>query len=723
MIKLNNSKRITKKQLGGFLSNLVTQNAPTIVPKINSVLDSLFNRETESRNFVPSKQPKINPKDMKDIIEKRRALYGNGNAEYDKFEGITPDLKAYQETLNPEEKRLFSKYKDFYHVNEGLDANGNIMNINVKNPQSKDAYDPDHDYFKNEGSCKGLGCYELILDDNRDIIPKDKMRMIRRKSALNLDVIPENYDGIVDEFVNTGIARKLKDRNEPFDIKKHSKMINEAIARGDKVFWQKIYQPDKKGFIAGHSGYFTQPYKQEDGSQKGLITFASEQDGLNANHYYDFKQDKRSLDAMGIAVIPKKTKQLGGSIDNTSVKRPFSIIDIERNKKDFYQRQLEQNKTFLNPQKDVNPNAKQVFIDEQQKREANNRINKRQDLVNNVALAASPLPVVGEIFGAASGIANGVVDLAQGEYGNVALNASPYGISKIPFNKLGSKYLPNAYKVNPFANKGENGYMDLMRIQEKNGVPLAQLAREGRLFPTWLNNEETAIKLGEKEKHFGEWFTNDKSDIDWYMNDRQFKNPEIINLKVPNNVVNKYSVNNISTAKKLSSAHDREFIIPKAEQDNFKPDWLRGYTKQLGGVLKSDDRSNFKRFFDEKTKPIRDLSRMYSETAEKGYETFDKNYPTVSDKASAITAVTSLFPHPAVKYPSMGANIMLDLLNLENDDNKAELAAELAALYLNQIPKLAGKKINLASRLLTGVTSLNSDILPKDAKIKKFPKK
>ena len=76
---------------------------------------------------------------------------------------------------------------------------------------------------------------------------------------------------------------------------------------------------------------------------------------------------------------------------NTSVKRPFSIIDIERNKKDFYQRQLEQNKTFLNPQKDVNPNAKQVFIDEQQKREANNRINKRQDLVNNVALAASPL--------------------------------------------------------------------------------------------------------------------------------------------------------------------------------------------------------------------------------------------------------------------------------------------------------------------------------------------
>ena len=533
MIKLNNSKRITKKQLGGFLSNLVTQNAPTIVPKINSVLDSLFNRETESRNFVPTKQPKVNPKDMKDIIEKRRALYGNGNAEYDKFEGITPDLKAYQETLNPEEKRLFSKYKDFYHVNEGLDANGNIMNINVKNPQSKDAYDPDHDYFKNEGSCKGLGCYELILDDNRDIIPKDKMKMIRRKSALNLDIIPENYDGIVDEFVNTGIAKKLKDRNEPFDIKKHSKMVNEAIARGDKVFWQKIYQPDKKGFIAGHSGYFTQPYKQEDGSQKGLITFASEQDGLNANHYYDFKQDKRSLDAMGIAIIPKKKKQLGGGIDNTSVERPVSIIDIERNKKDFYQRQLEQNKTFLNPQKDVNPNAKQVFIDEQQKREANNRINKRQDLVNNVALAASP----------------------------------------------------------------------------------------------------------------------------------------------------------------------------------------------LGGVLKSDDRSNFKRFFDEKTKPIRDLSRMYSETAEKGYETFDKNYPTVSDKASAITAVTSLFPHPAVKYPSMGANIMLDLLNLENDDNKAELAAELAALYLNQIPKLAGKKINLASHLLTGVTSLNSDILPKDAKIKKFPKK
>ena len=129
--------------------------------------------------------------------------------------------------------------------------------------------------------------------------------------------------------------------------------------------------------------------------------------------------------------------------------------------------------------------------------------------------------------------------------------------------------------------------------------------------------------------------------------------------------------------------------------------------------LKSDDRSAFKRFFDKRTKPIRDLGRMYSETAKKGYETFDRNYPTISDKASAITAISSLFPHPIVKYGSIGANVMLDLLNLENDDNKAELAA----LYLNQIPKLAGKKVNLASHLLTGVTSLNSGILPKDSKL------
>jgi hypothetical protein len=139
--------------------------------------------------------------------------------------------------------------------------------------------------------------------------------------------------------------------------------------------------------------------------------------------------------------------------------------------------------------------------------------------------------------------------------------------------------LKNAYKYNPWANKGDIGYTDLMRIQQKNAVPLSQLARENKLFPSWLNSEENARKFAEREKHFGEWFTKDKTDLDWYKQDREFRDPEIINIKVPNDILDIYNVNNVPSAKSLSRAYDREFIIPKELQNEFKPNWLTGYQK------------------------------------------------------------------------------------------------------------------------------------------------
>lgn len=215
------------------------------------------------------------------------------------------------------------------------------------------------------------------------------------------------------------------------------------------------------------------------------------------------------------------------------------------------------------------------------------------------------LDVTGGIGSMASGLGAIPLNLNRGNYGQALLSvASPLATGALagvgsptvgqfvnnvanPFagtgdliNNLGNKYLPNAYKLNPFANKGTEGFTDLMRIQQKGDVPLSVLAKNKKLSPSWMNSEQAVKTFEEREKHFGEWFTKDKTDLDWYKADREFSNPEIINLKVPNYLLDKYSVKNIPTANKLSRASDREFVIPKSEQNNFKPNWLRGY-KQI----------------------------------------------------------------------------------------------------------------------------------------------
>ena len=107
--------------------------------------------------------------------------------------------------------------------------------------------------------------------------------------------------------------------------------------------------------------------------------------------------------------------------------------------------------------------------------------------------------------------------------------------------------------------------VDLWRIQEKNARPMSDLATEGKLGAMFKN--EKAIKhFKDREEHFGQWFTKDKADLDWYKKDREFANPEIINLKVPKSKLDNYSNYN----KSLSSAPDREFVIPYDQQSLYK---------------------------------------------------------------------------------------------------------------------------------------------------------
>jgi hypothetical protein len=107
--------------------------------------------------------------------------------------------------------------------------------------------------------------------------------------------------------------------------------------------------------------------------------------------------------------------------------------------------------------------------------------------------------------------------------------------------------------------------VDLWRIQERDAKPMAQLAAEGKLGKHF-QNEKAINHFKDREEHFGKWFTKDKNDFDFYKADREFNDPEIINLKVPRSKLEQYNQYN----KSLSRAPDREFVVPFEEQELYK---------------------------------------------------------------------------------------------------------------------------------------------------------
>lgn len=107
--------------------------------------------------------------------------------------------------------------------------------------------------------------------------------------------------------------------------------------------------------------------------------------------------------------------------------------------------------------------------------------------------------------------------------------------------------------------------IDLWRIQEKGARPMAELAAEGKLGPMF-QNEKAIQHFKDREKYFGQWFTKDKNDFDFYRTDREFIDPEIIQLKVPKNKLQEFQ----NYDKSLSRASDREFVIPSEQQELYR---------------------------------------------------------------------------------------------------------------------------------------------------------
>lgn len=175
-------------------------------------------------------------------------------------------------------------------------------------------------------------------------------------------------------------------------------------------------------------------------------------------------------------------------------------------------------------------------------------------------------PVTGEVIGGR-------------HYAHRVINPETGGaMTKIPASEIkayrSKPHWLRGYKEVPKPTTVED-LVDLYRVQEKGAKTFAQLAAEGKI-PKVFNNPEVLARKAAEEKHFGQWFTNDKADIDWYMKDREFTNPEIIHLRVPKSKLSQYQ----NYDKTLSRAPEREFVIPHEEQKIYK--------QKEGGIIKDN---------------------------------------------------------------------------------------------------------------------------------------
>jgi hypothetical protein len=162
-------------------------------------------------------------------------------------------------------------------------------------------------------------------------------------------------------------------------------------------------------------------------------------------------------------------------------------------------------------------------------------------------------------------------------------NAANIGLSAIDPTLIGggSKLVGKQLGKQLGKNLTKDELITLYRIQEREGKTFAQLAEEGKI-PKVFNNQETISRKNDQEKYFGQWFTKDKADLDWYGKDREFTNPEIIELQVPKSKLPEYQ----NYDKSLSRAPDREFVIPQEEQIKYKVSPSNaGKTNVLGEIV------------------------------------------------------------------------------------------------------------------------------------------
>jgi len=187
---------------------------------------------------------------------------------------------------------------------------------------------------------------------------------------------------------------------------------------------------------------------------------------------------------------------------------------------------------------------------------------------------------------------------------------------------------PNAYKYNPWAAKEATEKM-LVRARPVGQDPYVNMAEnlrakqaageELKWYQKNLLNPQTNPDMKAREKYFGQWFADNPSNLDYYINPatRNFSDNaqiEILKAQMPKELASKYSVKNFEDAKRLSNLPNSEYILPKdmiqkLEKYSLKdlpilqaefnelntPHWLKGYKpveKPLSKTLPGSPNTN-----------------------------------------------------------------------------------------------------------------------------------
>jgi hypothetical protein len=409
-----------------------------------------------------------------------------------------------------------------------------------KNPRGNYVYDKKQQYLKRH---KGLNKAAGVTLDN---FPKEEE-----------DRINEKYNYNMNGYITDRMAKVKK-----FNPKKHDEWVDELGPRSKEVVANSKY------------GSKLQPSLWSR-SLAGLATLAS-----------SFSPDLQA--EVKASSLPGLTRKETNEIYNANYKgiplgglETFSAGDVFGAATANY---------LKNSKKDI-PN---IFSGE---------------LMSNVdatdATAMNLMGVVGGIEGLAALGTKGVSLLGLTAD---ALKPGAKALSK--FLGTDSGVLSNTYKLNPKALKkaqeamlvrarpiGQDPYINMaesLRAKEAAGEPL-------KWYQKNLLNPQTNPDIVAREKYHGQWFADNPSNLDFYINPatRNFADDaqiEILKARMPKSEAAKYNIKNFEDAKTLSNLHDSEYILPKnmvqqterysvddlprlIEEYNQinKPHWLKGY--------------------------------------------------------------------------------------------------------------------------------------------------
>lgn len=465
--------------------------------------------------------------------------------------------------------------------------------------------------------------YNADMGKGRVIIPKDvnaesfypagETSFIR-----NVDTAPKDavkmYSGekyILSPFDKNSFNSKAFDVYEetPHWLMGNRKLSNPPKNLSNKLPNQKVIHPIDYNPVTGNPNVYAEPYLMSR-----QIPFTKEEEVLQS--FYSPEKQRKLFENNTIKYDPQ------GNIIPTHQKPPGEVRELLNSLPNSYPEKG--NPAIDLMDLDVFGTLNEFFV-EPAKRVIQDPIGTVKSIGNTAADVASffnPFSI-----GSAEPLIESMVgeDINFREDGNNAFGTPYWTDNSLALDAtvvapvLGSTFkalktlpnkLPNLYKLNPWAAKEATEKM-LVRARPVGQDPYVNMAEnlrakqaageELKWYQKNLLNPQTNPDMKAREKYFGQWFADNPSNLDYYINPatRNFSDNaqiEILKAQMPKELASKYSVKNFEDAKRLSNLPNSEYILPKdiiqkLEKYSLKdlpilqaefnelntPHWLKGY--------------------------------------------------------------------------------------------------------------------------------------------------